>query len=88
LRNRTLLKTVIIVCSSLGDDESVGRELLDRADNEVKKRYARRIYVPRVAAWQDFAASLLEADLFIASRLHGAILGFMTQTPTVAISIE
>jgi len=79
---------LVIVCSSLGDDERVISELLDRADDEAKKRYAQQVHIPLITAWQDLAASLLEADLLIASRLHGTILGFVTQTPSVAISFD
>jgi polysaccharide pyruvyl transferase WcaK-like protein len=79
---------LVIVCSSLGDDESVIAELLDRADDEARKRYARQLHRPRITAWQHVTASLLEADLLIASRLHSAILGFVTETPTIAISFD
>jgi polysaccharide pyruvyl transferase WcaK-like protein len=79
---------LVIVCSSLGDDESVIPELLERADNEAKTRYARQVHTPRIWAWQHLTASLLEADLLIASRLHSVILGFVTETPTVAISFD
>lgn len=79
---------LVIVVSSLGDDERVIPELLERTDNEAKTRYAQQLHAPRITAWQHLTASLLEADLLIASRLHSVTLGFLTETPTVAISFD
>jgi polysaccharide pyruvyl transferase WcaK-like protein len=49
---------------------------------------ALRMHVPRIRTWKDFVTSLRDVDFLIASRLHGAILGFVTQIPTVAISFD
>lgn len=79
----------VVVCSSLGDDESVVPDLVALLDGETKKESLQeRVHFPKVRTWRDFVATLLEADYLIASRLHGTILGFMTQTPTVAISFD
>lgn len=79
---------LVIVCSSLGDDEHVIPELLERLDDRSKKVAARQTYVPKIKTWKDLAASLRDADYLIASRLHSAVLGFLTNTPTVAISFD
>jgi polysaccharide pyruvyl transferase WcaK-like protein len=82
----------IVVCSSLGDelgdDESVIPEILEHLDDDMKQSLSERSHFPEVKTWRDFAAVLREADYLIASRLHGTILGFLTETPTVAISFD
>jgi polysaccharide pyruvyl transferase WcaK-like protein len=79
---------LVLVWSSLEDDKSVIPEILQHLDVESKKRLARQMYIPAIATWKDLVASLLDVDFLIASRLHSAILGFATQTPTVAISFD
>ena len=79
---------LVIVCSSLGDDERVISELLDRLDDEYRKMVARQIHIPTIRTWRDLVATLRDVDYLIASRLHSTILGFLTQTPTVAISFD
>jgi polysaccharide pyruvyl transferase WcaK-like protein len=79
---------LIVVCSSLGDDEGVIPDLLERLDDEVKRNLDGQVYVPTIKNWKDFVALLRDADYLVASRLHGMILGFMTQTPAVAISFN
>jgi polysaccharide pyruvyl transferase WcaK-like protein len=78
----------IVVCSSLGDDEGVIPDLLGRLDDELKQGLDGQVYFPAIRSWRDFVAVLRSADYLIASRLHGTILGFMTQTPAVAISFN
>jgi polysaccharide pyruvyl transferase WcaK-like protein len=46
------------------------------------------MHIPAIATWKDLVASLRDVDFLIASRLHSAILGFVTQTPVVAISFD
>jgi polysaccharide pyruvyl transferase WcaK-like protein len=79
---------VVLVWSSLGDDESVIPELLERLDQDSKKRLARQIYIPSIGTWKNLAAILKDVDFLIASRLHSVILGFLTRTPTVGISFD
>jgi|SRR5208282_5056784 len=79
---------LVIVCSSLTDDERVIAELLNRLDDHSKALATRQLHVPKIRTWKDLGASLRGADFLIASRLHSAILGFLTQTPTVAISFD
>jgi polysaccharide pyruvyl transferase WcaK-like protein len=79
---------LVMVCSSLGDDESVIPDLLGRLDDEARKRLALQMHIPTITTWKDVVASLREVDVLIASRLHSTILGFVTQTPTVAISFD
>ena len=78
---------LVIVRSTLSD-ESVVPELLERLDKKSKHRIARQVHVPTITTWKDFAASLREVDFLIASRLHSAILGFVNQTHTIAISFD
>jgi polysaccharide pyruvyl transferase WcaK-like protein len=63
-------------------------EILARLDEESKANVGRQIYIPKIASWKEFAAVLVDVDFLIASRLHSTILGFMTNTPTVAISFD
>ncbi len=79
---------LVMLCSSLGDDESVIPEIVGRLDDESKKKLELQMHIPAIANWKDVVASLLDADVLLASRLHSAILGFVTQTPTVAISFD
>jgi polysaccharide pyruvyl transferase WcaK-like protein len=79
---------LIVVCSSLGDDEGVIPDLLGCLDDEMKQSLGGQIHFPTIRTWRDLVAVLREADYLIASRLHGTILGFMTQTPTVAVSFD
>jgi polysaccharide pyruvyl transferase WcaK-like protein len=79
---------VVLLCSALADSEIVIPELLGRIEDERKVRFAGQIHVPDVSTWQDFAAVLRAADFLIASRLHSTIFGFLTQTPTIAISFD
>lgn len=77
-----------IVCSSLGDDDRVIPEILDRVDANVKNKFPEQLYIPPIATWKDLAASLSESDILIASRLHSIILGFVTGVPSIAISFS
>jgi polysaccharide pyruvyl transferase WcaK-like protein len=79
---------LVIVCSSLGDDETVIPELLGRVDDESKQRLAAQVYIPSIRTWRHLVAILRDADLLIASRLHSTIFGFMSETPVIAISCE
>ena len=79
---------IVVVWSSLGDDDSVIPDLLERVDGKSRLKLAEQILIPPISTWQDFAATLQCVDVLIASRLHSAILGFVTHTPTVAISFD
>ena len=79
---------VIVVCSSLGDDEGVIPDLLGRLDDEMRHSLDGQIHFPTIKTWRDLVAILRDADYLIASRLHGTILGFLTRTPAVAISFD
>jgi polysaccharide pyruvyl transferase WcaK-like protein len=79
---------LVIVSSSLGDDQSVIPELLGRLDQESNNRLTEQMCIPTITTWKDLVASLLDVDFLIASRLHSAILGFIAERPTVAISFE
>lgn len=77
---------LVMVYSSLGDDESVIAEILGRLDEDSKQKLVEQLHVATIETWRDLVATLRDADFLIASRLHSAILGFVSETPTVAIS--
>ena len=77
-----------VVGSCLWDTENVLPDLLDRLDDTAKKNLVRQMTVPPIATWKDLVAALEDADYLVASRLHSAILGFMVEKPTVAISSD
>jgi polysaccharide pyruvyl transferase WcaK-like protein len=79
---------LVMVWSSLGDDESVIPELLACLDDQSREMLAQQMHIPRIRTWKHLVASLRDVDFLIASRLHSAILGFVTQTPTIAISFD
>jgi polysaccharide pyruvyl transferase WcaK-like protein len=79
---------LVMVWSSLVDDESVIGDLLGRLDPETKQRLASQLHVPTIETWRDYVATLRNAHFLIASRLHSTILGFMSEMPTIAISFD
>lgn len=79
---------LLFVYSSLGDDDRVIPELLGWLDAEAREKASGRVRVPVINAWKDVAANLSAVDFLVASRLHSTILGFVTETPTVAISFD
>jgi polysaccharide pyruvyl transferase WcaK-like protein len=79
---------LLLVCSSVGDDDRVVPEILERLDDESKQRAAVQMHIPRIRTWKDLVISLRGVDCLIASRLHSTILGFISQKPTVAISFD
>jgi polysaccharide pyruvyl transferase WcaK-like protein len=79
---------LVLVWSSAGSDDKVVSEILACLDDESKASVGRQIYIPKITSWKELAALLDDVDFLIASRLHSTILGFMTKTPTVAISFD
>jgi polysaccharide pyruvyl transferase WcaK-like protein len=79
---------LVMVWSSLGDDESVIPQIIEKLDDASRKKLAERLYISRIRTWKELVASLEEADFLVASRLHSVILGTVTGTPTVAISFD
>jgi polysaccharide pyruvyl transferase WcaK-like protein len=75
-----------VACSSRGDDESVIPDILERLDSGIRENLREQIYFPKIGTWKDLVSVLHNADYMIASRLHGTIFGFLTETPVVAIS--
>jgi polysaccharide pyruvyl transferase WcaK-like protein len=80
--------SVILACSSLGDDESVIPDLLGRLSDEMGNGTVQQVHLPRVASWKDLIAILQDSDYLVASRLHATILGFVAEIPSVAISFD
>jgi polysaccharide pyruvyl transferase WcaK-like protein len=79
---------LILVYSSIGDDDKVIPELLEQLDENSKKRLPGQIHVPEITNWLDLTAALLQADFVVASRLHSTILSFVSQRPAIAISFD
>jgi polysaccharide pyruvyl transferase WcaK-like protein len=79
---------LLFVYSSLGNDDRVVPEILERLDENSRRRAARQTHVSAIRTWKDLIAQLRDADFLIASRLHSTILAFVAQTPTVAISFD
>jgi polysaccharide pyruvyl transferase WcaK-like protein len=79
---------LVMVWSSLGDDESVISQILEKLDDATRRKLEGCLHIPRIRTWKELVTLLQEADSLIASRLHSVILGFVTQTPTVAISFD
>jgi polysaccharide pyruvyl transferase WcaK-like protein len=79
---------LVLVCSSVGDDDHLAPEILGRLDKASTEKAARQLDVPVIRSWKDLAALLQDADILVASRLHSVILGFITETPTVGISFD
>jgi polysaccharide pyruvyl transferase WcaK-like protein len=79
---------VVLVWSSLGDDESVIPELLGRLDEASRNKLALQMHIPKISTWKDLVVTLHAVDFLIASRLHSVILGFLARIPTIAISFD
>jgi polysaccharide pyruvyl transferase WcaK-like protein len=79
---------VVVVWSSLGDDESVIKHIVERLEPEALGRLDQQWHVPRIRSWSDLVGVLRDADCLIASRLHSVILGFVSRTPAVALSFD
>jgi polysaccharide pyruvyl transferase WcaK-like protein len=79
---------VVILYSSLGDDESVIPEIMGHLGEEIKHHVAGQIHFPAIKGWKDLVTALLDVDYLVASRLHSTILGFVSRTPVVAISFD
>jgi polysaccharide pyruvyl transferase WcaK-like protein len=79
---------LVIVCSSLGDDESVIPEIVERLDDEARRRLGEQAHIPTIATWRNFVATLRDVDILIASRLHSVILAFVSEVPTIAVSFD
>ena len=79
---------IIMVCSSLGDDDRVVGELVSILENDCKSRIPTQIQFPPIHRWRDFVRVLRASDYLIASRLHSIILGYISDTPSIAISFD
>ncbi len=79
---------LLFVSSSLGDDDGVITEILERLDEDSRRRLGPQIHIPAITKWTNLVSLLRDVDVLIASRLHSAILSFVAQTPTIAISYD
>jgi polysaccharide pyruvyl transferase WcaK-like protein len=79
---------IVVVCSDIGADETVIADLLECLDDDTKRSLDGQVHFPAIKTWRDLVAVLRSVDYLITSRLHGTILGFVSQTPAVAISVD
>jgi polysaccharide pyruvyl transferase WcaK-like protein len=79
---------LVVVCSSLWDDESAIADLLRHLNDRSRSVPTDQMHIPAITTWRSLVGSLLDVDFLIASRLHSVILGLVAGTPTVAISFE
>jgi polysaccharide pyruvyl transferase WcaK-like protein len=79
---------IVVVCSSRGDDESVIPDIIGRLNEEANRGLEGQIHFATAKTWREFISVMDETDCLIASRLHGAILGFISHVPAVAISVD
>jgi polysaccharide pyruvyl transferase WcaK-like protein len=79
---------VVLVWSSAGDDDKAVSDLLACLDEKSKAEINSQIYIPKITNWKELVAVLRDVDILVASRLHSTILGFLTNTPVVAISFD
>jgi polysaccharide pyruvyl transferase WcaK-like protein len=79
---------LVFVYSSLGNDDRVISEILERLDEDSRRRAGRQMQIPAIRTWKDLVALLMDVDFVVASRLHSTILAFVARTPTVAISFD
>ena len=79
---------LVVVWSSAGDDERVISEILSCLDDVSRRKVCEQSYFPTIESWRELVAIFEDVDFLIASRLHSAILGSMTKTPTIAISYD
>jgi len=78
----------LVIIWSSSDDRSAITEILERLDPDSKNRVSEQVSVASITTWKDVLAALLDVDFVIASRLHSAILGFLAQKPTLAVSFD
>ena len=79
---------IVVVCSSRGDDESVIAGILERLNDEARRTLEGRVHYATAKTWKEFVSVVRGADCLIASRLHGVILGFISEVPAIAISVD
>ena len=77
---------VDIIWSS-SDDKAVIPEILEHLDYQSAK-FASSLSIASITSWKDIVSALVDVDFLVASRLHSAILGFLTQKPVIAISFD
>lgn len=78
---------VVMVWSAVSDRKVIA-EILERLDAESKRKSLRQIHTPEITTWRNLIAVLLDADFFVASRLHSVILGALARRPIVAVSFD
>ena len=78
---------VVMIFSALSD-ASVIKEISSLLDEHLPAASRSQIYIPQISTWRDLLRLLQDADIVIASRLHSAILSFVANKPTIAISFD
>ena len=79
--------SLVMICSSLSD-VNVIREIIHVLSERPQPIPQSQLYVPSISTWRDLSTVLRSVDFVIASRLHSAILSFVANKPTIAISFD
>jgi len=78
---------VVMVFSALSD-ANVNKEISSSLDERLHEALPGQIHIPSIGTWRDLVRLLQDVDIVIASRLHSAILSFVANKPTIAISFD
>ena len=78
----------VVMFRSALSDGNVIKEISDDLDERSQVASPNQIYVPSINSWRDLLSLLRDVDIVIASRLHSAILSFVANKPTIAISFD
>ena len=78
---------VVIILSALSD-ASVIKEISSSLDERLQPALRSRLHIPPISSWRHLLRLLQDVDIVIASRLHSAILSFVANKPTIAISFD
>ncbi len=78
---------VVMVFSALSD-ANVIKEISSLLDERFPVALRNRLHVPMIRSWRDLVKVLQDVDIVVASRLHSAILSFVANKPTIAISFD
>lgn len=78
---------VVMICSALSD-VTVIKEIVGCLDERLQTTFHDQLNIPPISNWRDLLRVLCEVDLVIVSRLHSAVLSFVANRPTIAISFD
>jgi len=79
--------SVILFSSSTPDDQTF-QDLRDRVSSQIEKGDLTRLSSREVVTVAELVECLRSVDLVVASRLHGLLLSFLAEKPSIAISYD